>query len=248
MGKKLQLLLLGVLVITFFIPQQIIADGILKESESNELLPLMKSEVVIDIFEQVAITTVEHSFFNESTEESLAVKYMFPLPENASVVQFGIYIDDTTFVEYEMTVSDTGGGHSNVTEEDEELADYLMPNPFIIPLKIIPGVQRFRLKYVELLPYDFGKIKLEYPLHCDKFLKVPIEIVKININLFSQRAITDISSSSHIITVNQISDFSATAEYSEASTTPTKNFKFEFNLSQEDIGLFSFCALARTSS
>ncbi len=242
MRKQLQFLFVfGGVVFFLFHPCFLLADGIMKYNNNDELLPLVKSQINIDIFEQVAVTTVEHTFFNDIDQDSSDVKYMFPLPENASVIQFGIYIDDSTFVEFEMTVSDTGGGHGNVSDEEEDLANYLLPNPFVIPLKIAPGTQRIQMKYVELLPYYFGKIQLEYPLYSDQFLKGIIEYVSIDINLTSQRRITEITSNSHAINIDQPTDFAATIDYSLGNANPERNFDFRFALSQDDIGLFNFC-------
>lgn len=242
MRKQVRFLfVLGGIVLFLFHSAFLLADGIMKYNSNDELLSLVKSQITIDIFEQVAVTTVEHTFFNDIDQDSSDVKYMFPLPENASVILFGIYINDSTFVEYEMTVSDTGGGHGNVSDEDEELANYLLPNPFVIPLKIAPGTQRIRMKYVELLPYYFGEIQLEYPLYSDQFLKGIIEYVSIDINLTSQRRITEIVSNSHAINTDQPSDFSAAIDYSQGNANPDRNFDFRFALSQDDIGLFNFC-------
>ena len=69
------------------------AHGLLiPEEKSVPPLAMLSHKVHIAIEDQVAVTTVEQTFRN-STDQSLAASYFFPVPKGASVQKFSMWLD-----------------------------------------------------------------------------------------------------------------------------------------------------------
>ncbi|MBL4672005.1 MAG: VWA domain-containing protein [Arenicella sp.] len=85
---------LGCLLISI---TQVNASGLLTPKGSNTQLQIQDHTVTVTIEDGYAITTVENTFFNPSTSELEAV-YEFPVPENGSVAEFTVWIDNKPII------------------------------------------------------------------------------------------------------------------------------------------------------
>lgn len=73
------------------------ASGLLSAKGSSTNLQIQDHKVSVVIEDGYAITTVENSFFNPSSTDLEAV-YEFPVPENGTVAEFTIWIDDKPMI------------------------------------------------------------------------------------------------------------------------------------------------------
>jgi len=234
-------LILGSLAVTgLFAPKGVQADAIMQKAGSDTLVPLYATFIRIDIYDQVAMTTVEHVFHNTLSADSMDVTYMFPLPEGASVTGFGVYVDDTTLVEYQLGAAATGGGHQQVPSHDPYLAQYLRPNPFVISLRIAHGFNRFQLRYIQLLPYWFGEIRYTYRLDSDRYTTGSLAAFQIEGTIRARREILKTATSPLQANITQIDPYQVSINLTKENWRPDVNFTLTYKLQQTEIGVFSY--------
>ncbi len=219
------------------------ADGILRiplANQHDELLPLTAVVVGIEIHDQVAITTVRNSFFYDG-EDTVRAMYHYRLPPEASVTGFGVWRDEE-LIEYELRPGEQGGPGGGIGD-NPDLREYLGTNPFSTPLdSIYPGVNMIYLRYVELLPYDFGSVQLDYPLNCGEFVVGPIDTILISVAIDAQRTIDDLE----ILTYEDLTEYNcpddnhAIIVFRNYDVEPAEDWSFTIQYSQEDIGAWLF--------
>jgi len=199
-------------------------------------------KVSIDINDQMATTKVDQVFINQSSRE-IEATYIFPLPQGVVMTRFVMYVDGKP-LEAEFLDSDTA---RQIYEEivrnrkDPAILEYMGRGIFrarIFP--ILPwGEKRIQLEYSEVLPYDAGLCKYEYPLNTEKFSSMPLELVVVAVDLKSHVPIKSIWSPSHEnkIVVDRWSEYSARIVYADEDVTPDIDFTLYYTVSEEDFGL-----------
>ena len=73
------------------------ASGLMTAKGSKTELQIRDHRVQVSIEDGYAITTIENSFYNPSTTDLEAV-YEFPVPENGTVAEFTLWIDDKPII------------------------------------------------------------------------------------------------------------------------------------------------------
>lgn len=230
------------LVVVFTSP--LFADGILKVLQANgreSQLPLTEVDVQVDIFDQVAITTISNSFANEE-DQVFDGTFYYRVPANASITGFGFWRGDSLIM-LELRPGEHGGQGGNGEVNDPDLREFLGSNPFSVPLYFIhPGTYTIFLRYVEMLPYDFGVVQMQYPLFCGDYLVAPIENLSISVNIEAQREITELSvncleEQTEIVSED---DFHATVTLTGEEISPEEDWCVNIVYNQEDIGAWLY--------
>jgi Ca-activated chloride channel homolog len=132
-----------------------------------ESVPLVHTDAVIDVRGLVAAATVTQQYANSSTAPIEAV-YVFPLPHDAAVYDMGMRIGNRVIrsaihereeAKRVYTAAKSEGKHAALLEEER-------PNIFTASVaNIMPGDQiDVRLRYVEPLRWEEGKIRLVFPM------------------------------------------------------------------------------------
>jgi len=234
-----------ILILVVVITSPLFADGILGVKPANAhreiQLPLTGIDVQIDIIDQVAITTIRNDFFNEEDHDFDGTFY-YRVPPNASVTDFGFWRGDSLIL-LELRPGAQGGHGGGGGDVDRRLRAFLGPNPFRAPLySIPPGIFSVFIRYVELLPYDFGEVQMQYPLYCGDYLVAPIESVFINVNIEAQREITDLSVNCYEdnTEITSEDDFHATINLSGEQFSPEEDWCVNIVYNQEDIGAWLY--------
>ena len=75
----------------------VLASGLLSAKGTNTDLQIQDHNVSVSIEDGYAITTVENTFYNPSTNNLEGV-YEFPVPENGTVVEFTVWINDVPVI------------------------------------------------------------------------------------------------------------------------------------------------------
>src|SRR5262249_4925788 len=132
-----------------------------------ELVPLVHTDVAIDVRGLVASATVTQQYSNSSTAPIEAI-YVFPLPHDGAVYDMEIRIGNRVIRSvirereeakrvYEAAKSE--GKHAALVEEER-------PNIFTTSVaNIMPGDRiDVRLRYVEPLRWDDGRMRLVFPM------------------------------------------------------------------------------------
>lgn len=203
-------------------------------------LAIKYHRVKVTIEDQVATTHVDQVFVNESPWE-LEGTYIFPLPEEAAISEFAMYVDGQRVEARVLEKDEARWIYENIVRQrrDPALLEYVGRNAFQARVYPIPahGEKRVELEYSEVLPMDQGLVKYLYPLNTEKFSSRPIEDVSVSIELHSKEAIKAIYSPSHDIAVDRESDYSARIGYEDYDVKPDRDFELYYSISEEDFGL-----------
>lgn len=198
----------------------------------------LRVDVTID--NQVATTRVEQVFRNDS-EWSLEGTYIFPLPEEAAINDFAMWINGDRVEGQLYTKEEARRIYDNIVRRrlDPALLEYVGRDLFqasIFPID--PGdTRRVELEYTQILPVDNGLVQYVHPLSTEKFSQKPLENVAITVNVTSNDAIKAIYSPSHSVSIDRDGRFGALVGWEDFDVRPTSDFSLFYSVSPEDIGV-----------
>jgi hypothetical protein len=211
------------------------------KSQVETYLRLTDSKVEVLVESQVSLTTATQTFLN-NIEDSLIVKYAFPLPEDASATRLRYKINGIWYTaNFSPTPQDTttGGGPG---EQDYNLKNYLGKNPLYFDIEQELGQDStliVELSYVELLEYKFGEVKYYYPNNYQLIQSQIVNIAELSFTLNSERTIEDINLLSHTATSTDNSGNQASIGYIAYEKAASADYYISYSLNPEELGLFS---------
>ena len=224
---------------------QALADGFIipRPIPPYEPMPPMLSikyhHVDIKISDQVAETFVDQVFKN-NYHRDLEGTYIFPIPEDASISKFSMYVGNEEIRGKVLDKEEARRIYEDIVRQrkDPALLQYYSDGMFQARVYPIPahGETRVKLAYSELLELSGGICGYKYTLGTEKFSKDPLESVKLSIELDSKKPIKSIFSPSHDIRTEKLSDHKAKITYIEEGTRPNKDFVLYYTVSDEDVG------------
>lgn len=247
MNRRRQVVVfLGALVLFLAaVGSNLLADGFIiphppRPGDVVPPLTVKYHHVKVEIRDQVAKTTIDQVFINNFNRD-IEGTYIFPLPEQASISEFAMWIGDKR-VEGEILDSQQARRvYEDIVRRmrDPALLEYIGRNMFRARVYPIPamGEKRIQLSYSEVLRAEKNFVRYRYPLNTEQFSYKPIQDVSISVKIASQAPISNIYSPSHKVSVRKEGEKEATASYEEANTRPDKDFFLYYSFSQEDVGL-----------
>ena len=202
-------------------------------------LPVKYHRVTVEIQDQVAQVKVDQAFVNNS-EVALEATYVFPLPEDAAISDFSLYVDGERLEGRILDKEEAREIYESIVRRnrDPALLEYVGRNAFQAQVFPIPphGERRVQISYTQLLTQEAGLVHFLYPLNTEKFSPLPLEEVTISVDVRSQTAIKAVYSPSHDVAIDRLSETHVTASYEENDVTPSTDFELFYSLSSEDIG------------
>ncbi len=234
------LFLIGALFSTSF------ANGVAIVDVSKGIyLKLISSNVEVNVENQVAVVTSTQVFKNVY-DVNKTVKYGFPMPESASATGLNFFVDGKWYrAKFSPTPQDTTlpGSGSKI---DQNLKIYLGDTPlyYNIEHEIKPGaVLIVELTYVQLLPYEFGRVNFHFPGDYRLLQTAPLEKQAFVFNLQSERTIKFVD----LLEVSPDSVFndghSAQMYFTRTNEIAGYDFKIQYELALDELGLFSMSTL-----
>ena len=203
-------------------------------------LTVQSHRVNVTIEQQVATTRVDQIFRNDS-DWSLEGTYIFPLPEEAAIGEFSMWIDGEKVEGQLYTREEARRIYDEIVRRrlDPALLEYIGRDLFqasIFPID--PGdTRRVIIEYSQILPVDNGLVQYVYPLSTEKFSARPLEDVSVTVNIKSREAIKAVYSPSHPVSIDRGSDFSALAGWEARNVKPDTDFVLYYTVSSADLGL-----------
>src|SRR4051794_25662348 len=147
------------------------AHGLLIPSDKDvPPLAMTSHRVEVAVHDQAAVTTVTQVFHN-STPRPLEATYLFPVPKNACVNKFTMFVDGKE-VAGEMVEADKARDiYTGIVRrmQDPGLPEYLGNN--LLKLRVFPvpanGDQKLTVKFTSVAERDAGLVEYVYPLRAD---------------------------------------------------------------------------------
>ena len=218
--------------------------------------------VEVSIDGQVAITRIDQLFVNTGSFPVEGV-YLFPLPEDAAISSFDMYVDGQRWQGELLPKEKARQIYESIVrrQRDPALLEYVGRSAFQARIFPIPpqGERRIQLEYAQVLPADSGVVHYVYPLKSPRIL--PREIVEptpclgcapqvfpmppaplireltIHAALKAAQPIKAVYSPSHEVAVTRPSERQADVSYEASNVRPDKDFDLYYSFAPGDIGL-----------
>lgn len=235
---------LGLFLLLALSSLQLYADGfIIPRPRRGELIPPLSVKyhrVQVDILDQVAKTTIDQVFINHHSRD-IEGEYIFPLPKDASISEFSMYIGDKK-IEGEILDRDQARRiYEDIVRrmKDPALLEYIGRNMFRARVYPIParGEKRIKLAYTEVLKSEARLVRYLYPLNTERFSARPLEDVSVSVNIRTRIPISNVYSPSHKVSVRKLDRSQTRVGFEGRNIKPDKDFILYYSLSDEDIGL-----------
>jgi Ca-activated chloride channel homolog len=207
-------------------------------------LPVKYHRVTVTINNGVATTLVDQVFKNEF-DVDVEGTYMFPIPEDAAITEFSLYVDGEKLSGQVLDKDIARRTYEDIVRrmKDPGLLEYAGRNMFKARIYPIPkhGEKRIQLSYQQAIPYAHGVYTYNYPLDTERFSPKPLEEVVISVKVSSLVPIKSVYSPSHEIRTS-VKKLSATCSYEANDVVPDKNFILHYSVSEKDLGLSLLCS------
>ena len=201
---------------------------------SNQLV-VRYHHVTVDIQDQVAVTRVDQVFYNPNDWE-VEGTYIFPLPADAAVSNFTLWVDGEPLPGNVLTAEEARQTYQSIVSQlkDPALLEYVGRGAFQASLYPIPakGERRIQLEYSQVLTAENGLVKYVYPLNTEKFSRLPLNDVNITVNVQAGQPVRAVYSPSHAIDVTHTGEASFTASYSESNVLPDRDFALYYSIGE----------------
>ncbi len=251
MNRKI-LYLLEIIYMMFFLVPGARADGIIVPDppicdgrpcfDPGFPIPMAQLEiryhhVTVTIEDQVAITRVDQVFHNPN-DWTVEGMYIFPLPRDAAVSGFRLWIDGEP-VEGEVLDADQARRtYEEIVRQliDPALLEYAEQGAVrarVFP--ILPGDERrIELEYTQALAADNGLVKYQYPLNTEKFSTELLDEVRVSVDVRAQAPIRAIYSPSHPVDIAWEAREHVRAGYEETDVRPDTDFTLYYSLGETE--------------
>jgi Ca-activated chloride channel family protein len=196
--------------------------------------------VRVTIKDQVAQTDIDQVFLNDSPYE-LEGTYIFPLPEEAAISDFAMFVDGRRLSGEMLDKDEARRIYESIVRRrrDPALLEYIGRNAFRASIYPIPAhdEKRVQLSYSQVLLAEQSLIHYVYPLNTERFSSRPLEEVVITVDLRSRVPIKAIYSPSHEIVIERTSETSARVSFEANDVRPDTDFELYYSISEDDVGL-----------
>ena len=184
-------------------------------------------KVSVDIRDQIARTVIEESFVNH-TPTRLEGVFQFPLPQDASISGFGMWIG-SELVEADVVEKQRAREiYETILRErrDPGLLEWSGGN--IFKARVFPiepnSEKRIKITYTQVLPLKGNQYRYSYPLQSEMLKQHPLRELAIDVTLNSVVPLKNITSPTHTVR-SEKTDHSARVEFTAQEYTPTRDFE-----------------------
>src|SRR5262245_10144141 len=184
-------------------------------------------KVSVDIRDQIARTTIEESFVNH-TDATLEGQFHFPLPQDASIAGFGMWIGEQ-LVEADVVEKQRAREiYEQIMREkrDPGLLEWAGGNIFKARVwPITPhSEKRIKITYTQVLPLKANRYRYSYALQSEMLQQHPLRELGIGVTIASATPIKSVASPTHPVRIEKGKN-SARFAFAAQEYTPTKDFE-----------------------
>ena len=197
-------------------------------------LTLASHAVSVEIQDQVAVTRVDQVFRND-TGRDLEGTYLFPLPEDATVTSFSMFVDGEQITGEVLTKEEARRIYESIVRanRDPALLEFAGRGAFQARVFPVPagGERTLRLEYSQVLGWsgeaggvqrqDTGLVRYVYPTAAERLSARPSQDTSFSITINTTRPLRSIYSPTHDVTVTRQGDTSATVTWSSRQDRTT---------------------------
>lgn len=205
----------------------------------NEPLTVGYHKVSVEIRDQIARTTIEESFVNH-TAGRLEGVFHFPLPQDASISGFGMWIGNDLIEADVVEKQRAREIYETILRErrDPGLLEWTSGNLF--KARVFPiephSEKRIKIVYTQVLPLRGNRYRYSYALRSDLLQTKPLRELSLSVLVNSELPLKSVTCPTHTVRAQQ-TKHSAQLDYSVQEHTPTRDFEvvFEIDRKQADV-------------
>ncbi len=242
--------LIAAAAVMLLVPGSILADGMLIVRPTPVFKPVPMAvkyhRVKVEIKGQVATTYIDQVFVNPN-DRQLEGEYIFPMPEDAAISRFSMFIDGKEMVGETLEADKARGIYEGIVRsmKDPALLEYVGRRTFRCRVFPIParGEKRITLKYSQVIKAEGGIARYSYPLNTERFSSKPIDDVSIDVTIKGKIPIKSVFSPSHGKGTEVIrkSDTEVRVAYEEKGTRPDKDYVLYYTMNAADLDCSVVC-------
>lgn len=191
----------------------------------NVPLTMGYHQVSVEVRDQIARTVIEESFENHTSSVLEGVFY-FPLPADASISGFGMWIGEE-LVEGEIVEKERAREiYETILREkrDPGLLEWAGGNLFKARVYPIGAEKRIRISYTQVLPKQGDEYVYRYALESDLLRQFPLRQLRIQVDVSSTEPLGGVSCSTHACRI-QSSEHAARVEFEAQEYRPDQDFE-----------------------
>jgi Ca-activated chloride channel family protein len=208
--------------------------------DCSTYLAVKNHNVTVTIENQIARTRIDQTFLNDSTY-ALEGTYIFPLPEDAAIGEFAMWVDGKRLEGRVLNKNEARQIYESIVrnQRDPALLEYVGRNAFQARIFPIPpqSEKRVEIEYAQILKAEGGLVKYVYPLNTEKFSPKPLKNVSVTMSIRSNAAIKAIYSPSHNLSLTRSGEYQARVGYEDSNVKPDRDFVLYYSVTQDAIGL-----------
>ncbi|MFP4027781.1 MAG: VIT and vWA domain-containing protein [Candidatus Brocadiia bacterium] len=228
-------------VIAFFVCRAVFATGLMIPKKEN-LPPLgIKSHRVrVEVKDGVATTELTEVFLN-STKRRLEATYIFPVPADAALTDFAMYINGKRKSGEVVEASKARRIYQNIVRRmrDPGLLEYMGRR--LLKLRVYPiqpeSTQKIQVQYTNPVPFDNGVYRYTFPLKTGEKASRVLEDSTFGVEINSKHALANIYSPSHRIGITRKNDHKAIVGFEKEDALLDEDFVLYFTVAKKDFGL-----------
>ena len=193
----------------------------------NEPLSVGYHKVSVEIRDQIARTTIEESFANH-TNSRLEGVFHFPLPQDASISGFGMWIGDE-LVEADVVEKQRAREiFETILREkrDPGLLEWMGGNIFkarVFPIEA-RSEKRIKIVYTQVLPLRANRYRYSYGLRSELLRTKPLRELSLSVTVNSALPLKSIACPTHPVRTQQ-TGHSAQLDFAAQEYVPTRDFE-----------------------
>jgi len=189
-------------------------------------LSVKAHEVRVTIRDQIAYTLIDEEFENH-TGGRLEGTFYYPLPAEASLSRFAMYVDGKLMEGEVVERQRAREVYESILRQrrDPALLEWTAGNEF--KARVFPiephSTKRVLLGYTQVLPIENGLVRYTYPLKSEKLTKNPLAHLRIELDAYSTPPITEFACPTHNCDV-AADEHRGHAFFEVRDYTPTRDF------------------------
>ena len=184
-------------------------------------------KVSVEIRDQIARTTIEESFVNQ-TLSRLEGQFYFPLPQDASISGFGMWINGELIEADVVEKQRAREIYETILRErrDPGLLEWAGGNLF--KARVFPiephSEKRIKIVYTQVLPMRGNQYRYSYALRSEMLQKTPLRELSIDVQVASKLPLQSVTCPTHSVRTD-IARNAASVEFAAQQYTPSRDFE-----------------------
>jgi len=193
-------------------------------------------KVSVTIRDQIARTVIEESFVNH-TDSRLEGVFYFPLPQDASISDFGMWIGNELVMADVVEKQRAREIYETILREkrDPGLLEWSGGN--IFKARVFPifahSEKRITITYTQVLPLKGGKYRYTYALQSEMLELHPLRELALDVRIHSALPLKGATCTTHDTRTDR-TKHSAHLEFSAQEYTPESDFEVEIEIDQRN--------------